>query len=177
MRGLRFGEVHQLSQSEHKIRFSFLERVYLFEILRGLSITLGHLLRNLTHRKQMPTIEYPDERREFSPRFRGRHRLKKRDDGTVKCVACHLCATVCPAQCITIEATEHQDPDIEKMPEKYEIDILRCIFCGLCVEACPVDALEMTGEYELSDFTRESLIYDKEYLLDPPSNLPERKGS
>lgn len=164
-----------MSQDERKIRFSFLERIYLFEIVRGLTITFKHLFKNLFHRKQMVIIEYPDERREYSPRFRGRHRLKKREDGTVKCVACHLCATVCPAQCITIEATEHPDPDIEKMPEKYEIDILRCIFCGFCIEACPVDAIELTGEYELSDFTRESLIYDKDYLLDPPSNLPERK--
>jgi len=164
-----------LSQDEQKIRFSFLERIYLFEIVRGLSITLKHLLKNLFNRKQMLLIEYLDERRDYSPRFRGRHRLKKREDGTVKCVACHLCATACPAQCITIEATEHPDPEIEKMPEKYEIDILRCIFCGYCVEACPVDAIELTGEYELSDFTRESLIYDKEFLLDPPVNLPERK--
>jgi NADH-quinone oxidoreductase subunit I len=164
-----------LNHEERKIRFPLLGRIYLFEILRGMTITLRHLLRNLFNRKQMVLIEYPDERREYSPRFRGRHRLKKREDGTVKCVACHLCATVCPAQCITIEATEHPDPEIEKMPERYEIDILRCIFCGFCIEACPVDAIELTGEYELSDFTRESLIYDKEYLLDPPSNLPERK--
>ena len=72
-------------------------------------------------------------------------------------------------------ATEHPDPEIEKMPERYEIDILRCIFCGFCIEACPADAIELTGEYELSDFSRESLLYDKEYLLDPPSSLPERK--
>ena len=164
-----------MSHDRAKIRFAFLERIYLYEILRGLTITFRHLVRNLFDRKQMVIIEYPDERRDYSPRFRGRHRLKKREDGTIKCVACHLCATVCPAQCITIEATEHPDPDIEKMPQRYEIDILRCIFCGFCVEACPVDALEMTGEYELSDFTRESLVYDKEYLLDPPSHLPERK--
>ena len=158
-------------------RLPLVGRIYLWEILRGLSITFRHLCTNLFRRKQMPIIEYPDERRDYSPRFRGRHRLKKRDDGTVKCVACMLCATVCPAQCITIEATEHPDPEIEKMPERYEIDILRCIFCGYCVEACPVDALEMTGEYELSDFTRESLVYDKEYLLNPPSTLPEKKES
>lgn len=160
-----------------KTRFPFFCRIYLVEILRGLTITIRHLLTNLFHRKQMPVIEYPDERRDYSPRFRGRHRLKKREDGSPKCVACMLCATVCPTQCITIEATEHPDPEIEKVPEKYEIDILRCIFCGFCVEACPVDALELTGEYELSDFSRESLIYDKEYLLNPPTNLPEKKGA
>jgi NADH-quinone oxidoreductase subunit I len=157
-----------------KTPFPFLGRIYVWEILRGLSITFRHLFTNLLHRKQMPIIEYPDERRDYSPRFRGRHRLKKRDDETAKCVACMLCATVCPAQCITVEAAEHPDPEIEKMPERYEIDILRCVFCGYCVEACPVDALEMTGEYELSDFTRESLVYDKEYLLNPPSLLPEK---
>ena len=110
-----------MNHEERKIRFPILGRIYLFEILRGMTITLRHLVRNLFNRKQMVIIEYPDERREYSPRFRGRHRLKKREDGTVKCVACHLCATVCPAQCITIEATEHPDPDIEKMPEKYEM--------------------------------------------------------
>ncbi len=159
------------------MRLPVLSRIYLWEILRGLSITMRHMVKNLTHRQQMPTIEYPDERRQYSPRFRGRHRLKKREDGSVKCVACMLCATVCPAQCITVVAAEHPDPAIEKMPERYEIDILRCIFCGFCVEACPVDALEMTGEYELADFSRESLVYDKAYLLDPPARLPEKEES
>ncbi|MDZ7261933.1 MAG: NADH-quinone oxidoreductase subunit I, partial [candidate division KSB1 bacterium] len=143
------------------------QRIYLYELIRGLAITIRHLVKNVVHRSQMVTVEYPDERREYSPRFRGRHRLKKRDDGSPRCVACMLCATICPAQCITIEATEHPDPEIQKQPIRWELDILRCVFCGLCVEACPKDAIEMTGVYELSDFSRQALVYDMNYLLNP----------
>lgn len=149
-------------------KLPFLKRIYLYEILRGLVITLRHVLKNLTHREQMVTIEYPFERREYSPRFRGRHRLKMREDGSPRCVACMLCATACPARCITIEAAEHPDPAIEKYPVKYEINLLRCVFCGFCVEACPKDAIEMTSVDELSDFSREAFVLDKEYLLNPP---------
>jgi len=77
-----------------------------------------------------------------------------------------LCATVCPAECIYIEAAA--EPDNRKYPEKYEIDLGRCIFCGYCVEVCPKEAIEMSTAYELSGYSRESLILDKETLLEPP---------
>lgn len=135
-------------------------------IAKGFWVTLKHLVYNLISRKGVPTIDYPYEERNISPRWRGLHRLTKRQDGSVKCVACFLCATACPAECIYIEAEEAPDPTIEKRPQKFEIDLLRCVFCGLCVEACPVDAIRMdSGIYSLVGNQRLNLLYDKEKLL------------
>ena len=85
------------------------------------------------------------------------------ENGKEKCVACSLCAAVCPAQCITVEADENEEN--EKFARLYQIDIARCIFCGYCVEACPVGALLLTGDYELAEYTRAGMIYTKERLL------------
>src|SRR4029077_9096358 len=97
-------------------------RIYLWEIMKGLRLTLGKLIYNLTHRDQMPTISYPDEKRPISVRLRGMHRLLKRPDEKPRCVACMLCATACRAECIHIEANEESDKSIEKYPAKFEID-------------------------------------------------------
>lgn len=135
-------------------------------LAKGFWITLKHLVYNLINKREVPTIDYPYEERSISPRWRGVHRLTKRQDGSVKCVACFLCATACPADCIYIEAEEVSDPTIEKRPRKFEIDLLRCVFCGLCVEACPVDAIRMdSGIYTLVGNQRLDLLYDKEKLL------------
>ena len=56
-------------------------------------------------------------------------------------------------------------PDREKYPENFVIDELRCIYCGMCEEACPVEAIELTGLYDLSGLTREQMIFDKTKLL------------
>jgi NADH-quinone oxidoreductase subunit I len=145
---------------------SFREAGYLWEILRGLGITMKHLLRNLRRTSEMPTMQYPEEKRVYSQRFRGRHRLTKRKDGSVRCVACEMCSTVCPADCIEIEAAEHPDPSIEKYAESFTIDLLRCVYCGLCEEACPCDAIRMdTGIYEIAADSREKFLVDKEFLL------------
>ncbi len=142
------------------------ERMYLREIGRGLSVTLNHFLSNLVNPKKIPTIDYPEVRRPVPARFRGLHRLMKRDDGNPRCVACMCCPTACPADCITIVAGEHPDPSIEKYPITFDIDMLRCVFCGLCVEACPVDAIRMdTGWYTVPERNREDLVYDIEMLL------------
>lgn len=154
---------------------NIIENTYYPEIARGLATTLGHLLRNLTHIDQMPTISYPEQKRKLADFYRGRHRLTVREDGTPKCVACFLCATACPADCIHIEAGEYPEGANEKYPVKYEIDMLRCVFCGLCVEACPCDAIRMdTGEYDLADYTREKLMFEKEDLM--MKDLPDRSG-
>ena len=120
------------------------------------------------------TIEYPEERRDYSHRFRGHHILTTRPDGSVRCVACFLCAQNCPAECIHIEAGEHPDVNIEKYPVVYEIDMLRCILCGFCEEACPKDAIFMSNELELADFSRQALIYDIEKLKRPRAALQGR---
>ena len=128
------------------------ERMYLPEILRGLGITSVVFLRNMgrwvTGRKGALTTYYPEETRaDFAPRNRGKHVLTQRPDGTPQCIACNMCATVCPAKVIEIEAGfDPADAAHPKFPIRFEIDYSRCIFCGLCVEACPEDAIRMAKE-------------------------------
>jgi len=126
-------------------------------LIKGLSLTLKHFF------SKPITIQYPEERWECYPGFRGLHQLKRKEDGSAKCVACQLCATVCPSGCIRVEIGE--DPDTGRYAKSYEIDLTRCIFCGFCVEACPIGAIVMTSEYELAGYSRESAQYDKEMLL------------
>lgn len=146
---------------------SFPESLYLVEIVKGLGVTMGHLLSNIVRQEGIKTIEYPEVRREMPPRFRGKHRLMKREDGTPRCVACYCCATACPAKCITIVAGESPDPCVEKYPVRFDIDMLRCVFCGMCVEACPCDAIRMdTGWFTPPDDTREKLIFTIDTLLE-----------
>jgi len=148
-------------------KMSFGESLYLIEIVKGLGVTIGHFLHNIAHNKDIPTIEYPEVRRTMPARFRGCHRLMKRMDGTPRCVACYMCATACPAECITIVAGESPDATIEKYPVSFDIDMLRCVFCGQCVEACPCDAIRMdTGWYTPPDDSREKLIFPIERLLE-----------
>jgi NADH-quinone oxidoreductase subunit I len=147
-------------------RPSLAERLYL-TLFGGLAVTMRHFLRNLFRRNKMYTIEYPEERRQYSHRFRGHHILTTRPDGSVRCVACFLCAQNCPAECIHIEAGEHPDVNIEKYPVVYEIDMLRCIFCGYCVDACPEEAIIMSNNYDMAYFTREQSIVGKGDLMKP----------
>ena len=131
---------------------SLWERAYLPEILRGLALTSGVFLRNMgrwmTGRKGALTTYYPEETRwDYAPRNRGKHVLVQRENGKPQCVACNLCATVCPAKVIEIEAGfDASDTAHPRFPVRFEIDYSRCIFCGLCVEACPEDAIRMAKE-------------------------------
>lgn len=118
------------------------QRLYLPEIVRGLGVTAKHFFANLFGRKYTVTLEYPEQKLKYAERHRGLHRLMLRPDGQVRCVACMLCPTVCPAHCITIVAEETGNQN-EKRPRSFEIDELRCVVCGLCVEACPCDAIRM----------------------------------
>ncbi len=129
-------------------------------LLDGLRLTLSYFF------SKKVTLQYPDEKWDVARRWRGRHVLLKHASGKIKCVACMLCATVCPAECISIEAAA--EPDNRKYPEKYTIDLGRCIFCGYCVEVCPKEAIEMSTAYELSEYSREALVLTKEMLLEPP---------
>jgi NADH-quinone oxidoreductase subunit I len=124
-----------------------IETTFLPAIIKGLGVTARHFFRNVFGRKYTATVEYPDVKPPYPERFRGVHRLMKREDGTVRCVACMLCPTVCPAHCITIHPGEREDSN-EKFPIIFEIDELKCVVCGLCVEACPCDAIRMdTGTH------------------------------
>lgn len=144
---------------------SFAERLYIPEIARGLGVTTRQLLRNIMGKKDVVTEQYPEVKPRYTERFRGRHRLMQRDDGHVRCVACMLCSTACPANCIHIVAGEHEDGGIEKYPVSFEIDLLVCVYCGMCEEACPCDAIELTPVFNIPSRTRAEKIYDKEKLL------------
>ena len=143
------------------------QRVYFIEVLRGLAVTFRHLVRNLFDQQGMPTSRFPEVQRTFPDGFRGLHRLTKKDDGTPRCVACMMCPTACPADCIHIEAAESPDPSVEKIPVRFEIDLMRCIFCGFCVEACPKDAIRMdTGRFlDLAGTRREDFVLTMDRLL------------
>ena len=151
---------------------SWWERAYLFEILRGLAITGGVFMRNMgkwmTGRKGALTSYYPEETRpDYAAGNRGKHVLTQRPDGRPQCIACNMCATVCPAKVIEIEAAfDPDDPVHPKYPSRFEIDYSRCVFCGLCVEACPEDAIRMAKE--VPDFPspdRTDMWLGKEELL------------
>ena len=148
------------------------ERLYLFEVVRGLSITGGVFLHNMwkwmTGRKGALTAYYPEEiRADYAARNRGKHILTQRPDGRLQCVACNLCATVCPAQVIEIDAAfDPDDPAHPKYPARFEIDYSRCVFCGLCVEACPEDAIRMAKEVpDLPAADRWTMWLGREELL------------
>ena len=146
---------------------SVVDSLYIPAVIGGLFLTSAHFFKNLFSSKNVVTISYPEQKREISPRWRGRHRLTRRDDGFLKCVACFMCQTVCPANCIHIESAEHPDKSIEKYPAIFDIDELRCIFCGLCVEACPKDAIRMdSGVYALAFTSRDKFDFNRNLLMD-----------
>jgi NADH-quinone oxidoreductase subunit I len=143
------------------------ERLWLPEIVRGLSITFVKMF----HKRF--TRQYPEERLQTDAVTRGQPRLVVKDDGNIACVSCGLCEAACPAYAITIDGGE-TDRFIEREPVRFDIDMLRCILCGFCEEACPKDAIFMSDELELADFSRGALIYDMEKLKRPRAALAAR---
>lgn len=170
------------------------DQTYVVEIVKGVGLTLKHFFRSVGgmvsgSRPDMSkqnwdegvhTLEYPDEKRAYPDRFRGLHRLTHREDSSPRCVACLMCSTACPAQCIYIKPGEYPEGDArrgyERYPVEFVIDELRCIFCGYCVEACPCDAIRMdTGVHMTALDNRASFIYDKEKLMSIPGQNGEFK--
>ncbi len=141
-------------------------------MIKALAKGLGTTLKVLFRKKV--TLNYPDVKRIRAPRFRGKHELRTYENGLEMCVGCELCQVACPAAAITVLAAEN-DPNNPHSPGerygyKYQVDLLRCIFCGMCEEACPTDCLHLTQEYELANFTRESLILQKDQLVNKNSS-------
>ena len=162
---------------------SFLDRTYLPSVFLGLWITSRHFFRNLLihslhtvglfkNLRGSVTFQYPEEQRPLSKRARTRHRLTQREDGSPRCVACMMCETVCPARCINIVAKEHPDPNIEKMPASFDLDLGMCVYCGFCVEVCPEDAIRMdTQILDIAAYSRQEMKLDMNELLHPKSSV------
>ena len=147
-------------------KLSFGEKIYLPAVISGMWITFRHLFR------KKATVRYPETKRKFSEIYRGRHVLKRDDEGRERCTACGMCAVACPAEAITMVAAERKPGEEhlyreEKYAAVYEIDMLRCIFCGFCEEACPKEAIFLTKELVPSEYRREKFIYGKEELVEP----------
>jgi NADH-quinone oxidoreductase subunit I len=140
-------------------KISLMEKLYLPSIVQGFQTTLKHMFGPKV------TQQFPEERPKLPPNYRGVHRLNRDEEGRVKCVACYMCSTACPARCIDIVAAPSPWPDREKYPETFVIDELRCIYCGMCEQACPCDAIELTQLFDLTGLSREEMMFDKEKLL------------
>ncbi len=136
---------------------NYVKSLFLWELVLGLRLTGSYLL------KPKFTVQYPDEKTPYSPRFRGLHAQRRYPNGEERCIACKLCEAVCPALAITIESAQREDGS--RRTTRYDIDLFKCIFCGFCEEACPVDAIVETHIYEYHFEKRGEQIMSKEKLL------------
>ncbi len=135
----------------------FFRTFLLVELVKGLALTGRHLFARKV------TVQFPEEKTPYSPRFRGLHALRRYPNGEERCIACKLCEAVCPALAITIESTQRADGT--RRTTRYDIDLTKCIFCGFCEESCPVDSIVETGVLEYHGEKRGDLYYTKEMLL------------
>ena len=140
-------------------KMGLLEKLYVPAIMQGIQTTVKHMFQPKV------TQQFPEQRPKMPGNYRGVHRLNRDEQDRVKCVACYMCSTACPAHCIDIVAAPSPWPDREKYPETFVIDELRCIYCGMCEQACPCDAVELTSLFDLTGLSREEMMFDKEKLL------------
>lgn len=154
-------------QTQDKYTLSFWEKLYIPEIVKGMKLTLEQML------KKKDTRLYPEEKWVPPPSYRGAPVLVLEENGVERCVACGLCARVCPALAIEVQAAETTD-EKERYPERFEINMLRCIFCGFCEEVCPEEAIVMSATYEMVFTKYEDAVFGKERLLTPAAELRPR---
>ncbi len=152
-----------------KKEMSLYEKIYLPAVISGMIITMSHFFR------KKPTIQYPEQKREFSGIYRGQHVLKRDENGAERCTSCGLCAVACPAEAITMTSAERKKGEEklyreEKYAATYEINMLRCIFCGDCEEACPKEAIFLTDRMVIPEYNRKSFIYRKDILVEGIEN-------
>ncbi|MES2664240.1 MAG: NADH-quinone oxidoreductase subunit NuoI [Pseudomonadota bacterium] len=137
-----------------------------FTQLRSIVMVFSHMWR------KRDTIQYPEQKPNIPPRYRGRIILTRDPDGEERCVACNLCAVACPVGCISLQKAEKEDG--RWYPEFFRINFSRCIFCGMCEEACPTNAIQLTPDFEMGEFKRQNLVYEKEHLLiSGPGKYPD----
>lgn len=156
-----------MTEKKRKKNLSFLERIYVVEILKGMILTFKNMLRPKV------TMQYPEVKFVPPASYRGRPVLVQEKNGVERCVACGLCSRVCPALAIEVQAAE-TELEKERYPQKFEINMLRCIFCGFCEEVCPEEAIVMSKDYELVFTNRDDAIFSKDKLLIPVDQLRER---
>ncbi len=163
------------------IELTLWERLYIFEIIRGVTVTTKHFVTNLIgfvmppkgEKRSIITVYYPEEKVTLPAAYRGRPVLVAKENGTEKCVACGLCEKICPASAITIIAEERESG--ERYPASYILDMSRCVYCGYCEEVCPKEAIVMSAEYEgLATRDRKNLLYSKEMLLRSEESVKDR---
>jgi NADH-quinone oxidoreductase subunit I len=154
-------------QTLDKYKLTFWEKLYIPEILKGMKLTLGQMV------KKKDTREYPEEKWVPPPSYRGAPVLVQEENGIERCVACGLCSRVCPALAIEVQAAETSD-EKERYPVLFEINMLRCIFCGFCEEVCPEEAIVMSPTYEMVFTNYADAIFGKEKLLTPAGDLRPR---
>lgn len=137
----------------------------MFSLIRSMWITFMHMF----HKRE--TIQYPEEKVKLTTRWRGRIVLTRDPDMGERCVACYLCAAACPVDCIALQATE--DENGRRYPDFFRINFSRCIFCGFCEEACPTYAIQLVPDFEMSEYDRQNLVYEKhELLINGPGKYP-----
>jgi len=138
----------------------------MFSLVRSMWLAFMHMFRKPV------TIQYPDEKAKLPARWRGRIVLTRDPDNEERCVACYLCAVACPVDCISLQATE--DKNGRRYPKFFRINFSRCIFCGFCEEACPTYSIQLIPDFEMAEYNRQNLVYEKEHLLiDGPGKYPD----
>ena len=108
------------------------------------------------------TVQYPEQKPYLSPRIAAASSFRA-IRMAVSAAWPAILRGRCPVDCIALQATE--DENGRRYPEFFRINFSRCIFCGFCEEACPTYAIQLTPDFEMGEYHRQNLVYEKEDLL------------